>query len=163
MKMLLVVFPVYREGSANLILMGRQAPGKRMPGIRNGFGGKCEPGESAEDCAVRETKEEIGVELKKEDLRFVGTLIAGEKEIRFYTVPFDSKIEIADNDEMVDVRWFDVERIEDYIREMLPGDEAVMREVARSLADASGYQPFSFDFSDNEALKEATKNIFDNP
>jgi 8-oxo-dGTP pyrophosphatase MutT (NUDIX family) len=161
MKLLSVVFPVFREGDTHLILMGCQAPGKRMPGIRNGFGGKCEPNESAEDCAVREMREESGVELKKDDLHYIGTLIETEKEIRFYTVVLDSKIEITDNDEMVDVRWFDVERIEDYIDEMLPGDDAIMYELAHSLASPIDYKPFAMDKSDNMELKEATKNIFD--
>lgn len=30
----------------------------------NGIGGKAEPGETIEQCAIRETKEEIGVEIK---------------------------------------------------------------------------------------------------
>ena len=32
-------------------------------GKLNGIGGKVEPGETSEQCAVRETKEEIGVEI----------------------------------------------------------------------------------------------------
>jgi 8-oxo-dGTP pyrophosphatase MutT (NUDIX family) len=161
MKMLSVVYPAYREGDKYLILMGRQASNKRMPGIRNGFGGKCEPNESVEDCAVREMYEESGIELKKDDLHYIGTLIEGEKDIRFYTASLDSKIKIADNDEMVDVRWFDVERVEDYIHEMLPGQDVIMHKVIHSLFEVNDYQPFSFDFSNNEALKEATKHIFD--
>ncbi len=160
MKLLSVVFPVFAEDDTNLILMGRQAPGKRMPGIRNGFGGKCEEGESIEDCAVREVKEESGLELKKEDLRFIGTIVEGERRIYFYTVRLDSKISIADNDEMVDCRWFDVENLENYIREMLPGNEQLMREVARSLRSPNDFETFALDLSDNEALREATKNVF---
>ena len=133
MKLLSVVFPVYAEGNTNLILMGRQAPGKRMPGVRNGFGGKCEQGERVEDCAVREVKEEIDLDIKEEDLRFVGTIIEGDKQVYFYTARLDSKISIADNSEMVDNRWFDAERQEDFIGEMLPDNERPMHELARSL------------------------------
>ena len=134
-----------------------------MPGIRNGFGGKCEEGERVEDCAVREVKEEIDLDIKKEDLHFVGTIIEGDKKVYFYTVRLDSKISIADNSEMVDNRWFDVERPEDYIHEMLPDNERPMRALAQSLRSPEGFTPFAFDLSDNPALIEATKNIFDKP
>ena len=160
MKMLSVVFPVYREGDTNMILMGKQAAGKRMPGVRNGFGGKCEEGESAEDCAVREVKEEIGLELESQDLKYIGKIIEGEKQVYFYTTRLASKITIDDNDEMVDCRWFDVERQEDYIREMLPGNESLMIEVGSSLRSPDEFEPFTFDMSENEELMEATKNIY---
>jgi 8-oxo-dGTP pyrophosphatase MutT (NUDIX family) len=163
MKLLSVVFPVFVEGDTNLILMGRQAPGKRMPGIRNGYGGKCEEGELVEDCAIREVKEEIDLDIKKEDLHFVGTIVEGDKEVYFYTVLLETKISIADNTEMVDNRWFDVERQDDYIHEMLPDNERPMRELARSLRSREGFMPFAFDLSGNPALIEATKNIFDKP
>jgi 8-oxo-dGTP pyrophosphatase MutT (NUDIX family) len=163
MKLLSVVFPFFVDGGTNLILMGRQAPGKRMPGVRNGFGGKCEEGETIEDCAVREVKEEIGLDLKKEDLRFVGTIIEGDKQVYFYTARLDSKISIADNDEIVDCRWFDAERQDDYIGEMLPDNEQPMRELARSLRSPEQFTPFAFDMSGNKALIEATKNIFGAP
>jgi len=161
MKMLSVVFPFYTKGGRFLILMGRQAPGKRMPGVRNGFGGKCEEGELLEDCAVREVKEEIGLELKKEDLNYVGKIIEGDKHVYFYTTELDSKIHIPDNSEMVDCRWFDVDKQEDYVHEMLPGNEAPMHEVAKSLHDPNHFSPFMFDMSDNDELMEATKHIFD--
>jgi 8-oxo-dGTP pyrophosphatase MutT (NUDIX family) len=163
MKLLTVVFPVFVEGNTNLILMGRQAPGKRMPGIRNGYGGKCEEGELVEDCAIREVKEEIGLDIKKEDLHFVYRIIEGEKDVYFYTVPLDSKISIADNSEMVDNRWFDVEKQEDYIHEMLPDNERPMQALARALRSLETYEPITFDLSDNQELMEATKNIFDKP
>jgi 8-oxo-dGTP pyrophosphatase MutT (NUDIX family) len=163
MKLLSVVFPTFAEGNTNLILMGRQAPGKRMPGIRNGFGGKCEAGEHIEDCAVREVKEEINLDIRKEDLYFVGTIVEGDKQVYFYTVRLGSKITIADNTEMVDCRWFDVEKQNAYIHEMLPDNERPMCELARSLRSPEEFTPFALDFSDNDALLAATANIFDKP
>jgi 8-oxo-dGTP pyrophosphatase MutT (NUDIX family) len=161
MKQLTVVFPVFVEDGKNLILMGKQAPGKKMPGIRNGFGGKCEEGESPEDCAVREVREESGVDLKKEDLNYIGKIIEGEKHVYFYTTQLDSKIMIDDNDEMIDCRWFDIENQADYIHEMLPGNEPLMLEVAHSLRTPDTFEPFVLDMSGNKELVEATKNIYD--
>lgn len=40
----------------------------------NGFGGKTELGEAVEEAAVRETKEEVGVEVKKENLKKVAEI-----------------------------------------------------------------------------------------
>ena len=40
----------------------------------NGYGGKCDVGESIEDSAVREIEEESSVKVKKEDLNFFGTI-----------------------------------------------------------------------------------------
>ena len=37
-------------------------------------GGKREPHESSADCAIREVQEEVGVQIKKEQLRFLGLL-----------------------------------------------------------------------------------------
>jgi 8-oxo-dGTP pyrophosphatase MutT (NUDIX family) len=160
MKMLSVVFPVWREGDTNFILMGKQAAGKRMPGIRNGFGGKCEEGERVEDCAVREVEEEIGIKLETKDLRFVGTIVEGEKQVFFYTTQFTTKVQIDDSGEFVDCRWFDVAAIDTYIHEMLPGNDAPMRELAQSLQTPKEFKPFEYDMSDNTELMEATRHIF---
>ena len=44
-------------------LVGQRAPGTRFAGMSEFPGGKCEPGESFEDCARRECLEETGLEL----------------------------------------------------------------------------------------------------
>ncbi|WP_254531766.1 8-oxo-dGTP diphosphatase [Natrinema gelatinilyticum] len=41
-------------------------------GWYNGPGGKCEPGEAPRDCAIRETREEVGLEVR--DLQKAGEL-----------------------------------------------------------------------------------------
>lgn len=160
MRSLTLVFPVYKEEDTYFVLMGKQATGKKMPGVRNGFGGKCEDGESPEDCAVREMKEEIDTDVRKDDLTYIGKIIMGEKLVYVYTTRLSSKIWITDNDEVLDCRWFDVERREEYIHEMLPGDDLLMIEVARSLKTPTDFREFTLDFSHNESLKEMTKNIF---
>jgi mutator protein MutT len=43
-------------------------------GNLNGYGGKLEPGETIEEAAVRETEEEIGVKIAKEDLEPVAAI-----------------------------------------------------------------------------------------
>jgi ADP-ribose pyrophosphatase YjhB (NUDIX family) len=51
----------------------------------NGVGGKLEEGESVVDCAVREVKEEIDVDVKPGDLERVGTLHFDYKDSKDWT------------------------------------------------------------------------------
>ncbi len=45
------------------ILLGRKITGHGK-GKWNGFGGKCDPGESVEDAMVREVREESGIQIR---------------------------------------------------------------------------------------------------
>lgn len=46
------------------VLVARRAPGEALEGKWEFPGGKLEPGESAEECLVREFREEFGVEIE---------------------------------------------------------------------------------------------------
>lgn len=163
-----VVFPIFKERInneiTNWILMGKQAPGKRLEGIRNGYGGKCEMGELPIDCAVREVKEEIGLDLKKEKLIFVGKLIQKEKQVFFYLYFLNSKINLVDNSEFVDNKWFKIENYKDYVGEMFEGNLELMKEVNKNLNDLEKleeFTPFELDMSDNYKLSQQAKKIYD--
>ena len=110
---------------------------------------------------MREVLEEVGLVIDKSALRFVGELVQGNNHVYFYTVPLTAKVELPNNDEMVDCRWFDVDNQDLYIRHMLPGNERPMSEVARSLRDPALFAPFYIDMSGNAELMEATKNIYE--
>ena len=67
-------------------------------------GGRLEPGETAEDCAARELREELGVRVAA--LRPVARLVLGESRFRlqvFGTESFDGAI--APNDEIAAWQW----------------------------------------------------------
>ena len=49
-------------------LIGTRGPDSPLPGYAEFPGGKCQPGESAEDCAIRETLEETGLSVVIERL-----------------------------------------------------------------------------------------------
>jgi 8-oxo-dGTP diphosphatase len=49
---------VYRDGN---ILITRRAPGEKLAGMWEFPGGKLEPGETPQNCIVRELREELGV------------------------------------------------------------------------------------------------------
>jgi 8-oxo-dGTP diphosphatase len=50
------------------VLLARRPPGKRMAGLWEFPGGKCEAGESPERALVRELKEELGLAIALGDL-----------------------------------------------------------------------------------------------
>lgn len=78
------------------ILICRRGPGGSCGYLWEFPGGKIEPGETGEDCAVRECREELGVEIQLQGLReetayeypdglygfafYDGVIISGEPE-----------------------------------------------------------------------------------
>ena len=61
---------------------------------------------------------------------------------------------------MVDVRWFDIEKMEDYVGEMLPDDDATMSEIITRLRNPERSAGFVLNKSGNSALRKATENVF---
>ena len=51
------------------VLLAERPEGKSMAGLWEFPGGKVEPGESPEDCIVRECREELGISIDPADLR----------------------------------------------------------------------------------------------
>ena len=130
LKKLSVVFFIHFIENKCFILMGKQAPGKRLAGIRNGYGGKCEVGESTSDCAAREVSEESGMEIASSDLVKVGKIIDANMQVDFFVVISSTKFQPpADNSEFVDVRWFDLEMPELFVQEMFPNSDILIQQL----------------------------------
>ncbi len=62
-----IAIAVVRRG--NLFLVGERGPAGPLPGHAEFSGGKCLPAETAEECVVREVREETGLEVKVLRLR----------------------------------------------------------------------------------------------
>jgi hypothetical protein len=147
------------------ILMGKKAPGTKLVGFRNGYGGKCEEGEAPLDCAVREVKEETGLDLEKEKLIYIGKIIEGDKHVYFYIYFFDSEIHLPDSEkDFVDNRWFTLYEKSSYISEMFSSDHILMDYLIGFVKDKKYTDPkFErpiFDFSEDAVLVEQVKNIY---
>lgn len=166
MKKLSVVFLVFKEGEKTFVLLGKQAEGKKMPGIRNGFGGKCEwledenRGETTLECAKRELAEESRLCADIKDFVKIGNMINGDKYVDFFIIDTDKKIEIHNNQEMVEVAWFDLEETELFLPDMLSGDHVVMGELEKYVKDPDNFLEFRINKTGDKTLDLQTRNIF---
>ena len=67
-----LVFPVLGN-HVEKVLLGLKKRGMGQ-GKWNGFGGKVKPGETLEECALRELEEEAGLIAQKDQLQWVGRI-----------------------------------------------------------------------------------------
>lgn len=166
-KNLTVVFPIFNKDGDFFILMGRQAEGKKLAGFRNGYGGKCEEGESMLDCAARELEEELKleeiykIELNNQDFKNIGSVFMDDKQIDFFVVELSQMIAPpADNSEFVDTHWYDLTLPELFVPDMLSGDEMIIEELNKFLQNREGYENFEINKTGDKKLEGQVKNIF---
>lgn len=80
-----------------------------------GVGGKFEPGESPEDCLLREIKEETGLTLKKYDFRGIVTFVSDEWRTEymhlFTATEYEGEVRTCDEGELVWVPKADIEKL----------------------------------------------------
>ena len=93
----------------NQILMIRRANTGYMDGKYSLPAGHIEAGEFPEDAAIRETKEEIGVNTK--DLQIVTVLYSDDNYVCFCftTDKWEGEIKNCEEDKCDDIRWFDLD------------------------------------------------------
>lgn len=123
------------------VLIGRRPPTSHLAGYWEFPGGKCLPGESAQVCAVREAREELGVDVEilqawePVEHRYPG------RWIRLY--PFVGTVRSGEPypHGSIDLRWVPLAELTDYL---FPEANAPL--VDRLVAEAIG--PESFGESD---------------
>ena len=126
-----VVFVVSKDNK-RILLQQRSANKKLWPNLWDvTAGGHVLAGEFGYQAVIRETKEELNIDLTKDDLEFIGASSSENKEKgiinrhfnEFYIVHSD--VEIADitlqEEEVQDIRWFDREEVIGRIKNNLDG------------------------------------------
>ena len=77
--------------------------------------GHLDKGETIENCLIREAKEEIGITLKKKDIKLVHVMHRQEKDIRldfFYTASkYTGKITNAEPEKCDELQWFELDKL----------------------------------------------------
>ncbi len=124
----------YDEYLHRLLLGLKVKKGGFGEGLFNGYGGKCLPGESFGECAVREIFEEARMSVQEEDLIFVGILCGHDKnKIHLCHVFLVKKwFGIPRKTEEMEPYWFSVNELpwrkthisdQDYIPRILLGEK----------------------------------------
>ena len=125
-----VVFIINSKGQ---VLLQRRSPNKRMwPNLWDvTAGGHVSSGEFGFQAIIRECKEELGIELNKDDITFIGstksTNIKGDiinnhfNEIYIANKEIDETKLKLQEDEVAEVRWVDKDEIIKRIRDNYNG------------------------------------------
>ena len=114
------------------VLLGHKKKGEIGTNTLNGPGGKCEPGESLIECVVRETREEVRIELDPTDITetalitfYTGSVPDFEMHV-FFTNHFSGTPQ--ETDDMIP-GWYDLNNRP--LERMLEADRTWFERVAR--------------------------------
>ncbi|MCM1437977.1 MAG: NUDIX domain-containing protein [Roseburia sp.] len=108
------------EGKAYVLLQRRQNTGF-MDGLWDfSYAGHVEHGESMREAAVREAKEELGVKISPENLKFFTLIHKREKEwdltfinAYFFCVQFQGEPHICEPEKCSGIKWFPLDGLPD--------------------------------------------------
>lgn len=100
-----------------VLLQKRALTKKRNPGRWAKTGGQVDKGESVEDAIFREVKEELGIEIPKEQIKIVDIYKNNDKNKRFgynfiFVVNYKIKDYILQKEEVSEVKYVTIEDME---------------------------------------------------
>ncbi len=106
---------IYLEKDHKYLMMYRnRKPDDPNAGKWIGIGGKIEEGETPEECAVRETREETGITLKSISFRGIVFFLNTEYETEYmylYTSSDFDDGQLADSCNEGELNWIDIDEV----------------------------------------------------
>jgi 8-oxo-dGTP diphosphatase len=125
---------IWRDG--HILAARRRDDAEHLPGLWEFPGGKCEDGETPRECAVREAREEVGVEIEISGERAAITHQYAERRVTLH--PFDCRIISGEPQafQRAALRWLrpDELRAEDFPA----ANTALIEEIQRAAAPPDG-------------------------
>jgi len=123
------------------ILLSRRYQTEYMDGWYSLPAGHVDEGETVEDCLVREVREEIGVGLKKKDIKLAHVIHRKEHDIRldfFYICKkYQGKPKNLEPKKCDDLKWFKLDSLPDNILPYI--NQAIEKHLAGILYSDIGF------------------------
>lgn len=108
----------------NKVLLMKRCNTGYMDGMYSLVGGHVEENESLKEAVVRETKEELGIDINEDDLKYVCIIrkIKADDYINtfFITDKYLGNPKIMEEDKCDDIKWFDINNLP---KNMIPADK----------------------------------------
>lgn len=110
-----LVVEIWIINNINQILLTQRHPSKFWGNLWECTGGAVVAGEDSKDCSKRELNEEVGIEISKEQLSYLGT----QRSKDWFTDSFLVKVDISINnlqlqaDEVINAKWVGFDEFED--------------------------------------------------
>lgn len=142
-----------RKNGKTLMLHRVKKEDDMHAGKWNGLGGKFEAGESPEECAVREVKEECGLDVKNPRLKGVITfpLFDGKEDWYVFLFVMDEfEGDVMESDEG-NLAWIDDDKLFDL--NLWEGDQVFMKWL-----DQDGFFSGKFVYSDGKLIEHSFVN-----
>ena len=117
------------KNSDNEILICQRGPGGSCEFLWEFPGGKIEPGESPEECLVRECLEELEIEIEVLDLFEETKYSYPEREIEFMFFSASLKKGVPTPNVHVSIKWVSPDMLGEY--EFCPADVFVVERLAK--------------------------------
>ena len=119
------------KNSDNEILICQRGPGGSCEFLWEFPGGKIEPGESPEECLVRECREELEIDIEVLDLFEQTKYSYPEREIEFMFFSASLKNGSPTPSVHKNIKWVSPDKLQDY--EFCPADVSVIEKLAKGM------------------------------
>ena len=115
---IIVVLTMIRNSKGEFLIQKRS---KEKNGLYGATGGHCKTGETGLQGAITEVKEEIGLDVKPEEMKLLHELREDDKqvffELYFLQKDIDLKTLKLQEEEVESVEWMSIDRIKELVNE----------------------------------------------